>query len=230
MKSVISKLLQITLLVSLALTLMGASPAGLAVAVTGSGSSASGEVVTPSLDEFVSSVSGGSLDRLAGVYVEGILALPVVQQPAGNAVFVSPNDGEVTQFSLANKFGNTGILAHNHLAGDAFFNINAGDEIVLVFGNGSRAVYRVREMQSYQALSPNSPYSKFIDLSDPAQTQISATDLFYRTFGDGKGNLVLQTCIWEGDEPSWGRLFVIAEPVPASQLVFAPLQYRVQIL
>jgi hypothetical protein len=229
MKAATKKVVQIIVLASLALVLMGASPAAAPVAVTGSINTASNFSSSPTLDEFVSNVSGGSAEQLAGLYVENVLALPVVQQPSGNAVFVSSREGEVTQFSLASKFGNTGILAHNYLAGQAFFNIQLGDEIVLVKGNGSQVVYRVREMHRFQALSPNSPYSKFIDMSDPNQTQISATDLFYRTFGAGQGNLVLQTCITEGDEPSWGRLFIIAEPVPASQLVFEALQFAVKL-
>lgn len=227
MKLASKKLVQAIVLIGLGLALMGASPALAPVAVTGVGSSVTDPASLPALNEFIDAVQGGDAQRLAGLYVEDVLALPVVQQPAGDPVFVSSRDGEVTQFMLADQFGNTGVLAHNHLAGEAFFDIQPGDEIVLIFGNGSQAAYRVSQMQRYQALSPNSPYSNFIDLSDANQNQISATELFHRTFGAGEGNLVLQTCIWQGNEPSWGRLFIIAEPVPASQLAFEGLRVTV---
>ncbi|NMC53207.1 MAG: hypothetical protein GYA48_06195 [Chloroflexi bacterium] len=227
MKLASKKLVQAIVLISLGLALMGASPALAPVAVTGVGSSVADPASLPALNEFIGAVQDGDAQRLAGLYVEDVLALPVVQQPAGDPVFVSSRDGEATQFMLADQFGNTGVLAHNHLAGEAFFDIQPGDEIILIFGNGSQAAYRVSQMQRYQALSPNSPYSNFVDLSDAKQKQISATELFHRTFGAGEGNLVLQTCIWQGSEPSWGRLFIIAEPVPASQLAFEGLQVTV---
>lgn len=227
MKLASKKLVQAIVLIGLGLALMGASPAPSPVAVTGVGRSVADPAALPALNEFIGAVQGGDAQRLAGLYVEDVLALPVVQQPAGDPVFVSSRDGEATQFMLADRFGNKGVLAHNHLAGEAFFNIQPGDEIVLIFGNGSQAAYRVRQMQRYQALSPNSPYSNFVDLSDANQKQISATELFHRTFGAGEGNLVLQTCIWQGSEPSWGRLFIIAEPVSASQLAFEGLRATV---
>jgi hypothetical protein len=72
--------------------------------------------------------------------------------------------------------------------------------------------YKVTSIVKFQALSPNSPSSKFVDLS--TGDTLSASTLFKQVYG-GDPHLVLQTCIAQDNEPSWGRMFVIAEPVEA---------------
>jgi len=74
------------------------------------------------------------------------------------------------------------------------------------------AHFRVTRLDRFQALSPNSPFSQFIDTDDASGQVLSSADLFSRVYTTS-GSLVFQTCIQEGDEPSWGRLFVTAEPV-----------------
>ncbi len=74
----------------------------------------------PDFAEFVKSVENNQAGVLRGVYVPNVLAFPVVQQPAGNAAYVSLNDGEITQFSMPSQFGNVGLLAHNNLSGRYF--------------------------------------------------------------------------------------------------------------
>jgi len=90
----------------------------------------------PNFSEFSNAVQDGSADLPRGVYVPNLLALPIVQQPAGNPGFVSKQDGKVTQFSMANKYGNVGLLAHNYLAGKSFSELAIGDEVRLVYGDG----------------------------------------------------------------------------------------------
>jgi hypothetical protein len=67
--------------------------------------------------------------------------------------------------------------------------------------------YTVSYAEEYQALSPNSPTSNFVNL-DTGET-LSSTNLFYRVYGGGT-RTTFQTCIAQGNEDSWGRLFVIA--------------------
>jgi len=148
----------------------------------------------------------------------GVFNFEVVQQPSDNPGFVSSKEDRVTQFRLASKYGSKGFLAHNNLAGASFFDVSVGDVITLSYTDGSADTYQVVEIRHLQALSPNSPWSKFLDLDDN-NTSLTAVQLFYQTYGV-KGTLVMQTCIANGSLLSWGRLFVIAVPytiVPNAQ-------------
>ena len=90
----------------------------------------------PNFSEFSKTVQNGEASVLRGVYVPDVLALPIVQQPAGNAAYVSTDDGKLTQFGMASQFGNVGLLAHNHLSGKSFSKLATGQEVRLVYGNG----------------------------------------------------------------------------------------------
>ena len=163
----------------------------------------------PTFPDFSQTVQNGQATVLRGVYVNHILALPVIQQPSGNAGFVSSSDGKTTQFRMASQFGNIGLLAHNHLAGKSFSQLSIGDEVLMVYGDGHVEYFVVQEVLKYQALQPNSPYSSFRNL-DKDET-INAEQMFKRVyFGDR--HVTFQTCIEAEGNLSWGRLFVIAVP------------------
>lgn len=164
---------------------------------------------TPALDSFVATVSSGSADKIAGIYIESVLASAVTGQ-GGNAAYVTGNDNEVTQFGLAAQYGSRAFLAHNYLVGATFFTIDQGQVITLVYGDGRTEDYRVQAIRSYQALQPNSPQSNFIDLDNGEK--LSAVDLFY-TIYNSDHPVVLQTCIPNAGVSTWGRLFVIAVPL-----------------
>lgn len=163
----------------------------------------------PLLNAFVSQVKNGRSDQLRGVYIPEILAAPVVQQPAGNDGFVSPRQNIVTQFGLASEFGSTGLLAHNTLAGASFSQLEADQKIYLIYGDGQIVTFVVTKILRYQALEPNNTSSKFIDLN--TNESLKASDVFSKVY-NRQGQVIFQTCISEGAELSWGRLFVIAEP------------------
>jgi hypothetical protein len=171
----------------------------------------SDQVFLPTLIDFSASVNNSNANQITGVYVQNLMALPVVQQPSGQAGYVSTSADTLTQFAAASKYGTTGLLAHNYLAGANFFNLSRGSIITIVYGDGHTKYFSVSAIKQYQALSPSSPYSQFINLSNPGVT-LSSNDLFYETYGLGNV-LILQTCIAKGNESSWGRLFVIAEPI-----------------
>lgn len=163
----------------------------------------------PTLTEFSKSVQNGQKDVLRGVYVENVLALPIVQQPASNAGYVSNNDGEATQFGMAAKYGTIGLLAHNHLSGKTFSRLTVGQEVRLVYGDGRAETFVITEVLEYQALQPTSPYSSFRNLKK--DETLTAEQMFKRVyFGDR--HVTFQTCIEANGDLSWGRLFVIAEP------------------
>jgi len=166
---------------------------------------------TPSaLEAFVESVKDGNAASLRGVYVPNVMAFTVEQQPAGYPGYVSEADSVVTQFSIAAEVGNIGLLAHNTHAGAFFSNIQQGNLIVLVYGDGHTETFMVQSIQRYQALDPYNPYSQFKDVD--AQTTLTAEDLFNKVYR-GDYHLTLQTCIENNGNASWGRLFIVAVPV-----------------
>lgn len=163
----------------------------------------------PNFTDFSQTVQNGKGDILGGVYVPNVLAFPVVQQPAGNAGYVSNNDGQVTQFSMASRYGNVGLLAHNYLSGKTFSQLAVGQEVRLVYGDGKVEYFIVKEVLQYQAMQPNSPWSSFRDLKD--DTVLTAEQMFKRVYA-GDRHVTFQTCIYAEGISSWGRLFVVAVP------------------
>jgi hypothetical protein len=164
-----------------------------------------------SLKNFSLALMGGNSSELEGIYVNGVLALRVVQQPLGQPGFVSSLEGVVTQFALARKFDVIGLLAHNYSSGSLFFSLRVGDSVILIFGDGAEKELRITDVDHYQALSATDPYSDFINLENGAL--FSAEQMFYKYY-TGKPHLTLQTCIQKGNQTSWGRLFVIAQDIP----------------
>lgn len=163
----------------------------------------------PNFSDFSSSVQNGRADHVRGVFVPNEFALPVEQQPYGNPGFVTSYQGYLTQFRMANQYGNVGLLAHNYLSGEKFFNLDMGDEVRLVNGDGSVEYFVVNEILEYQALQPHSPYSSFRNLKN--DEILSVEKMFKRVFF-GDRHVTFQTCIEKDGEKSWGRLFVIAIP------------------
>jgi|GEM_PF-817126 len=154
-------------------------------------------------------------DFVQSVYVDNTLALDVVQQPEGNTNYVSPNSGEVTQFSTVTQYGNVGLLAHNYLSGREFSRLAIGQEVHLVYISGRVEHFIITEILRYQALEPKSPYSSFQDM-DNTDEIISVGEVFDRAY-QGDYHLTFQTCIAKDGVSSWGRLFVIAVPKPEQQ-------------
>ena len=162
-----------------------------------------------SLADFSYSVQNGQKDVLRGVFVEKVLALPIIQQPSSNPGYVSNQDSEATQFGMAAKYGNIGLLAHNHLAGKSFAQLAVGQEVHLIYGNGRIETFVITEVLKYQALQPTSPYSSFRNLNK--EETLTAEQMFKRVyFGDR--HVTFQTCIEANGDLSWGRLFIIAVP------------------
>jgi len=212
--------LSIRLLLLTSLTwLMTFAPARLPVAlpITGGVSGIterSTAVVIPLLDNFIATVKNGQPKQLVGVYVSKVLALKVAQQPANNQAYVTRTIGYATQFGLAAKYGATALLAHNYRSGALFFDLLAGQEVDLIYGDGAIRRYTISTLRHFQALRPTNPYSNFVDLDNGGQQLLNA-DLFQQIYTSGD-QVVFQTCIKAHGNVSWGRLFVIAKPVGLS--------------
>ncbi len=173
-----------------------------------------------SLINFIGQVRNGNAKQLVGIYVPDLMALPVVQQPPNNPGYVSDSPATLTQFDMPSRYGTTGILAHNNLAGALFYKLNQGDMIVLVYGDGSSRFFQVDWVRHFQALSPESPYSNFLDLDQP-EKQLSSTDLFTQMYKSGEP-LIFQTCLAQQGNASWGRVFISAKAYVAPQPVATP--------
>jgi len=161
-------------------------------------------------EAFVEAVNNGESGVLRGVYASGVMALEIVPQPENDPGFVSTTDNVVTNFSQANKNGITGLLAHNTLAGKYFFKLAPGNTVRLVYGDSTVKEFIVTAIYQYRALSPTNPRSDFVDLD--TGEWISADALFKRMY-TGATHLTFQTCISAEGDSSWGRLFIIAEPM-----------------
>jgi hypothetical protein len=149
-------------------------------------------------------------DQVTGVVAEGLFSYPVITQNKNEPISVSTARNTLTQYGMAAQFGNIGLLAHNYLAGSRFFELTTGQRVYLFFGTGRVETFIVNRVLQYEALSPQNPYSDF----RPAGSDkvISAAEMFNLVYG-GAYHLTFQTCIEREGVSSWGRLFVIAEPV-----------------
>lgn len=163
----------------------------------------------PNFSDFVQSVQTGEENVVRGVYVPNVMAYRVAQQPLDTPGFLSSKEDRVTQFRMAAEYGTVGLVAHNYLAGESFFNLEAGDEVRIVYGDSKVETFIVYEILQYQALQPNSPYSSFRNL-DRDET-LTVNQMFKRVFVSD-GYVTFQTCIEKDGISTWGRLFVIAIP------------------
>ena len=152
-----------------------------------------------------------SFGAVSGIYLGNGHYLRVIQQPEGQPEYISSISGVATHFQLAARHGNIGLLAHNYLGGRYFLDLKIGDEIYLMDGHRRTRGYRVVRTHQYQALDPRNPRSSFIDLE--TRQVCSTSDVFKRIY-TGSHHLVLQTCIQKGYIKEWGRVFIIAEPLP----------------
>jgi Sortase domain len=149
-------------------------------------------------------------NTIDSIFVPNVLFYSVVQQPANSPEYVSPLENLVTEFSLPKKYGNVGLLAHNYLAGDSFDELSVGQRIYLFFEDGHVDHYTVTQVSRFRALEPDDTHSHFEDL-DTGEV-LTASEVFVRMY-TGAAHLTLQTCIYANGDASWGRLFVIAEPI-----------------
>lgn len=167
---------------------------------------------------FVKSVSNGEAGVVRGVFVPGLFAAKILQQPTDNAAYVSPVSGVVTEYGKVKSTGNIGLLAHNYLTGSWFSKLSPGQEIRIVYGDGKVENFIVKEILQFQAVDPDSASSDLIDLDTGVQEQASTV---FKQVYTGQRHMTLQTCIYSHGTAEWGRLFVIAVPATSRDYPFS---------
>lgn len=168
----------------------------------------------PSLPDFIATVKNGEATVVRGVFVPGLFALPVVQQPQGDFGFVSTQPETLTQFQLAEDNHVIGLLAHNYLSGKHFFELAEGSRVIIVKGDGSHRTYLVTETYRFKKLDPESTTSRYLDLSTGKRfTTRQVFNRFYR----GEHHVTFQTCIEREGDLYWGLLFIVALPLDGPQ-------------
>ena len=123
--------------------------------------------------------------------IPALILLPIAVQPVGCYGCVTTQDRQVTLFDAPLDFGTIGLLAHDYLAGAWYYEIQAGDTLVLIYP-GSQGAYRVVDVQSVFPRRAQEPLVYSIKYTH--------------------GGLTLQTCNGKG------FLFVHAELMDASSL------------
>ena len=165
----------------------------------------------PTFSEFFATMRPGRPKEVIGVYADNLFALDVVQQPEDNCAFVDESEKTATQFSLADKYGVTGLLAHNYKSGKLFYRLEPGQMIYLIYGDRRVETYQIDHFHLYRALDPENPYTKFIDLDQP--DVVIENKAVFETIYFESGVLVFQTCIEIDGIESWGRFFAVAKPI-----------------
>lgn len=161
----------------------------------------------PVLANFALAMERQGARQVVGVYAQGVLAHEVWQQPYDAPEFVFNQGHVVTEFrAVRDLTGNVGLLAHNNLAGALFSRLGVGDVVDVIFGDGAVVQYAVTEVRAFEVVDAH-------QLRDVETGEVLGVEyVFYAMYG-GDVRVVLQTCIREGDNPDWGRLFVIGRPV-----------------
>ena len=165
-------------------------------------------------DQSTRPVTDENPSLIHSVTVPRAFSYAVVQQPEDNDYYVSSSKKLVTEFALARKYNNIGLLAHNNLAGYVFKDITLGQEIHILYTDGRTDRYTVSAIYRFQALESTDTESRFVDLE--TGNILTATEVFTSMYM-GAPHITLQTCIAAKGDASWGRLFVIAIPVVEKQ-------------
>lgn len=138
-----------------------------------------------------------------------------VEEQDDDPLLVINEEGVLTQSSEASrKLGSIGLFAHYGKLGYRFYDLQIGDEMIVVLKDGSQKAFAVSEIHMFQALEPHNPRGSFVPINQDLEP-IGPSKSSDQTFRDmfRREDLTLQTCIPSDGNSSWGRYFVIAEPV-----------------
>ncbi len=163
----------------------------------------------PDLGSLRAAVLNGNRKVVVGVYADQLFALPVVQQVC--AMCVSREEDTVTQFSWAAEYGVTGLIAHDYLSGKHFYDLEPGQRIELIYGDGRIEFYWITEVGRYRQTESGSETTGYVDLA--TGKGYSVEDMFRKVYM-GTRHVTFQTCITKDGNLSWGMLFAIAERSP----------------
>jgi hypothetical protein len=163
------------------------------------------------LENYWSNFSLSDLAQANWVQVDGGFSLPIVQQPAGDSMYVSSRVNLLTQFSRPAQNGVTALLAHNYRSGIQFYDLRPGQKITITYGGLITREYRVVSIDKFQKLVSSDTLSDLIDLQ--TNTRVTSTEV-YKRFYSGEPHLTFQTCLEKDGKLDWGLYFVVADPLP----------------
>ena len=124
----------------------------------------------------------------------------------GDPMAVTTDPGQVTLYETAYDAGVIGLLAHNYLAGESFYQLDPGERLYL-----GRQAYQVREIIQYQVITPY----EFLDLA--TGELLTGEEAIQAVYLDRPGALVLQTCLERYGDPDWGLTFWVAYKTTSRQ-------------
>jgi len=148
----------------------------------------------PSLEAFRRSVSGGDAGRLAGIWVEDVLAFRV--QPGLTSHAPAAKD-TFSIYKWAWKHGVVGLKVHDYRGGTRLYQLNPGVRIAAIYGNGGVDWYVSRGGAWYESRSGSSggfagPF-RIWSCAD-CDFDVSVRELQYRHYA-GNHRLAFQTCV-----------------------------------
>lgn len=101
-------------------------------------------------------------------------------------------------------------MAHNFLSGSLFYQLVKGEEVRIVFGDGSYQSYQIDGSYAFQKLEPNNLQSDLVDMSTE---EVMTTNQVFNRFYNGAHHVTFQTCLEEGGISNWGLTFIVADPL-----------------
>jgi hypothetical protein len=108
------------------------------------------------------------------------------------------------------QHGVTGLLAHNFLAGRAFYGLQIGTPIWIARSKDKVQMYKVASVELFQRITLPGEADRYIQLVN--HREWTTSELFAHFYAD-RGRLVLQTCLARFGRLNWGLYFVVAEPI-----------------
>jgi hypothetical protein len=148
--------------------------------------------------------------KASWVTVKDGFSLPILPQPADNAVYVTNRLNMITQFSRPALNGVTALLAHNYRSGKEFYNLNIGQRITVTYDEDLSRDYLVVSINRFRKIEPSNIYSRLVDLE--TDKELSSTEVYNR-FYSGTHHVTFQTCLEGEGRLDWGLYFVVADPV-----------------
>ncbi len=160
----------------------------------------------------IARLSNGNPDQVVGAFIEELMAAEVVQQPLGDVDWVSPQPGTLTSYQAAEAVGVTGLLANPDQTGSSFSQMQQGQDVVIINGDGSLLTYQVAATLEFQVVTPGDPNSDLIELQYDIRMP---AEVVFGGIYNGTDRVVFQTNIVRNGIINWGRMYVVAFPPSA---------------
>lgn len=174
-----------------------------------SSASADSEGSGDPLADLIARQMNGNPDQVVGAYVEEIMAAEVVQQPEDDGEWVSSQVNTLTNYQAASALGVKGLLANPEQTGALFSQLQQGQDVIIINGDGSLLTYQVVATLEFQVVTPGDPNSDLIELQ--YKIRMPAEVVFAGIY-NGTDRVVFQTNIVRDGITNWGRMYVVAFP------------------